>query len=365
MASGADGEDEWADRFLSAALEPQLWDDALRAMASATGSYRGQLAGFGPESALFNWITDVDQSMLRRSDVQALHRPGLNFRLAADVMADGTDVLHEAHYDIVGQRIRNDDYLDLCAEMDIFDGCQTRLMAENGAMVGLALLRSRKDGRTNEEQRGLFAHIAGHARTAVRLQRAIEQQGFALLSGTFEAMDKACWLLDWSGRVRAMTPRAETMLRAGHVRIGEGWLQSGWADESRAILHGIRAVVARPAQPAPPVLLKQGESPALLLEFHPLPTRDWTMPFAPRALVIGREGAPTEHRARMLLESYRLTPAEADIAIRLASGMSRRHIASARRVSAGTLKAQLRSIYEKVGCSRESQLVRLVSLLGT
>ncbi|BAV64995.1 helix-turn-helix transcriptional regulator [Sphingobium cloacae] len=363
MAARADGGDEWADRFLAAALEPPLWDDALGAMAAATGSRRGQLVGFGPDSAIFNRITDIDPGLLDRSDVQALHRPELNFRLMADAMAGGDDIVHEAHYDIARQRIGNSDYLDLCAELDIADGCHARLMVEDGAMIGLALLRGRKDGRTSQEQRDLFARLAGHARIAVRLQRAIEQQGFALLNGTFEAMDRACWLLDWGGRVRAMTPRAEALLLAGSARVSDGWLCSGRAEESRAILRGIRAVVARPAQPAPPVLLEQGEGPALLLEFHPLPARDWAMAFAPRALVVGRKAPSTAYQAHMLMEGYKLTPAEADIAVRLASGMSRPHIAAARGVSAGTLKAQLRNIYEKTGCTRESQLVRMVSLL--
>ncbi|SCW73146.1 DNA-binding transcriptional regulator, CsgD family [Sphingobium faniae] len=364
MAASAGGEHEWTDRFLSAALEPHLWDDALSAMAAATGSQRGQLVGFGPDGATFNWITDIDRSTLDRPDLQALHRPDLNFRLATEALADRPDIVHEVHYDIVRQGIRNDDYLDLCAELDIMDGCHTRLVEEDGAMIGLALLRSRTDGRTSQEQRDLFAHLAGHARAAVRLQRAVEQQGFALLAGTFETMDRACWLLDGSGRVRAMTPRAEATLLKGCARISEGRLSSARAEESRAILRGIRAVVDRPAQPAPPVRLEQADGSGLLLEFHALPEREWAMSFAPRALVIAREDASSDHQARILLESYRLTPAEADVAMRLASGMSRRHIAAARGVSAGTLKAQLRSIYEKMGCSRESQLVRMVGLLG-
>ena len=104
--------------------------------------------------------------------------------------------VHEAHYDIARQSLHAADYLDLCADFDIFDGCQTRLHQGRDAMIGLALLRSAKDGRTTQEQRDLFGEIADHARTAVRLQQAVERQGFALLAGTFEAMDRACWLID-------------------------------------------------------------------------------------------------------------------------------------------------------------------------
>ena len=49
--------------------------------------------------------------------------------------------------------------------------------------------------------------------------------------------------------------------------------------------------------------------------------------------------------------------------MRIASGQSRQQVAAARMVSAETLKVQLRSIYDKTGCGREAQLVRLVGLL--
>ncbi len=365
MASHVDGDDVWADRFLSAALEPHLWDDALRAMATATGSQHGQLIGFGPGAAPFNWISDIDASALERAAAADLHSPDSNFRIAADIVPGRPDVVHEAHYDAARQGLtRGGGYLDLCADLDIFDGCHSRLAAGGGLMIGLALLRGRKDGRTGQEQRDLFAHVAGHARTAVRLQRAIEHRGLALLTGAFEAMGRACWLLDASGRVGGMTPQAQDVLSSGRIRLADGWLEGERSDETRAILRAIRAVVVSPAQPCAPVVLETADGgPGMVMEFYPLPTQPWALPFAPRALVIAREGPAAARQANRLMRVFALTLAEADIAVRLASGLSRRQIAAARGVSAETLKAQLRSIYEKTGCSRESQLVRMIGLI--
>lgn len=365
MATSAVKTDAWADMFLSAALEPHLWGDAIAAMARATGSQHGQLIGFGNDAASFNWISDVDDSILNRSADIDHGRPDVNFRIAADKLPDRPDIVHEAHYDMARQSLSTDDYLDLCSDFDIFDGCQTRLLGDHDTMIGLALLRGGKDGRTTGEQRALFSEIAGHASAAVRLQRAIEQQGFALLAGTFEAMDRACWLLDASGRVGGMTQRAEALLASGRIRLTDHMLASDVAGESRAIMRAMRCVLASPALPADPVALadKHG-GVAVMLEFHALPTRDWSLPFAPRAVAVARVGAPTERHVQMLTRTFRLTPAEADIAIRLAAGQSRPEIALGRGVSGETLKVQLRSIYDKTGCNRESQLVRLVGLLS-
>lgn len=361
----AERQDEWADRFLSAALDPQQWDGALKAMAAATGSRHGQLIGFGTGAAAFNWITDIDQSIVARSAQIDVGMPDLNFRVAADQLPGRPEIVHEAHYDIARQALRADDYLDLCAEFDIFDGCQTRLLAGDDMMIGLAVLRDGKDGRTEQQDRDLFGHIAGHARTAVRLQRAIEQQGFALLAGTFEAMDRACWLVDATGRIGGMTPRAEALLSTSRLRVVDGWLASDQPDETRRILRSIRAIMGRPVQVADPVALsdEQGGA-AIILEFFPLPPQPWALPFAPHGIVIARVGAPTDRHVQLLIRAFHLTRAEADIAIRLAAGLSRQEIAVGRGVSAETLKAQIRSIYEKTGCNRESQLVRIVGLLS-
>lgn len=356
---------DWADLFLSAALEPEGWDAAIRAMARATGSRHGQLIGFGPETAAFNWISDIDASLVARGGAIDLHRPDLNFRISADRIAGRPDIVHEAHYDLARRRLANDDYLDLCAEFDIFDGCQTRLLTEPGMMIGLALLRSREDGRTTQEQRALFAEIAGHARAAVRLQKSVEEQGFTLLTGTFESMSRACWLIDAAGRVGGMSARAETLLSEGRIRVNDRQLCTDRADETRAIARAVRDVLASPSRAADPVVLPDEEGGiALLLEAHPLPARPWSLPFAPRALVVARMGEANDRHVGILMRTFALTRSEADIAVRLASGQARAEISLARGVSAETLKAQIRSIYEKTGCNRESQLVRLVSLIG-
>ena len=366
MASYAEGSDFWADLFLSAALEPDRWDDAIRAMAQATHSRHGQLIGFGPGAAAFNWISDIDPDIVDKSSAIDSGSPDLNFRVAADRLPGRPDIVHEAHYDLARQSLRAGDYLDLCSDYDIFDGCQTRLLAGDDMMIGLALLRDKKDGRTSPEDRVLFGQVAGHARTAVRLQRAIEQQGFALLAGTFETMDRACWLLDATGRVGGMTARAEALLSTSRLRISDQWLASDRADETRAILRSIRAVVGAPAIVADPIALADADGGVgIMLEFFPLPPKPWAMPFAPRAIVVARVGAPTPRHVQLLMRTFRLTPAEADIAIHIAAGISRADIAARRGVSVETLKVQLRSIYDKTGCNRESQLVRIVGLISS
>lgn len=365
MAGWAKAGEDWADRFMAAALEPHLWEGALGEMAAATGSQHGQIIGFGPGASSFNWISDIDQSVIARSAALDTSAPDLNFRVGADRVRGEADIVFEAHYDIVRESLRADDYLDLCSDFDIPFGCQTRLLANDDLMIGLALLRSSREGVTTQDEREVFSRIAPHVRVAVRMQRAIEEKGFALLSGTFEAVDRACWILDGSGRVGGMTPRAESLMTGNGLRIADGWLTSRHPDHARQIAQAVRAALAPGGiATAPMPLMDDSGGMAMVLEVFPLPTRPFDLSFAPRAIVVARVDPPADRQARALMNAFRLTPAEADIAIRIASGASRQDIAAARGVSTETLKAQLRAVYEKTGCNREAQLVRMVALLA-
>lgn len=355
----------WADRFMAAALEPHLWRDVLGEMADATGSAHGQLIGFGPGAAAFNWVSGVDENQLVSAGAMELVAADVNFRVAADSVGTVSPIIHEAHYDDVRDTLRGDDYLDMCSDFDIPHGCQTRLLVDKDSMIGLALLRGEGDGRTSIEQRDAFAQLATHAGMAVRMQRAIEQQGFALLAGTFEAMGKACWLVDGTGRVGGMTPAADQLLADARVMLRDGQLATLRGDETRRIARAVQGVLMSPAQLSDPVPLSDDEGGvAMLLEVFPLPRRVWDLPFVPRAIITARMGALNDRQARALIGAFRLTRAEADIALRIASGATRPAIAVARGVSAETLKTQIRSLYEKIGCNRESQLVRIVTLLS-
>lgn len=162
-----------------------------------------------------------------------------------------------------------------------------------------------------------------------------------------------------------MTPRADALLATSRIRVRDGWLASERPDESRAIARAVRAVIDPPGRAADPFALRDDSGGVgIMLECYPLPSRPWALPFAPRAIMIARVGAPTDRHVQLLMRTFGLTPAEADIAIRLAAGQSRADIAAARGVSAETLKVQLRSIYDKTGCRRESQLVRIVGLIS-
>jgi DNA-binding CsgD family transcriptional regulator len=63
---------------------------------------------------------------------------------------------------------------------------------------------------------------------------------------------------------------------------------------------------------------------------------------------------------QILGELFGLTPAEANLAILLARGLSLREASATQHISLHTSRAQLKSVFAKTGVSRQAELVRLV-----
>ena len=97
-------------------------------------------------------------------------------------------------------------------------------------------------------------------------------------------------------------------------------------------------------------------------EVLPLPRREWSMGFEPRALVHLRSPACIDQtRGAELQHMLGLTRAEADVALHAARGLSREEIALARGATVNTVNSQLKSIFMKADVTREAQLVAFLN----
>jgi DNA-binding CsgD family transcriptional regulator len=70
-------------------------------------------------------------------------------------------------------------------------------------------------------------------------------------------------------------------------------------------------------------------------------------------------------QASLLVDLYGLTISEAEVAVMLAGGLDLEEIGEKRDVLVGTLRAQLRSIYRKMGVERQSQMTAAVWRLAS
>lgn len=102
-----------------------------------------------------------------------------------------------------------------------------------------------------------------------------------------------------------------------------------------------------------------------VLTFLSLPPRKWGFGFAPRVLVLIRVDDAPNVAPSLLSALFGLTKAEAAVVNAVLAGRSRNEIASDRRVSLGTVQSQLKTIFRKVGVTREVDLVAKLGWLST
>lgn len=172
----------------------------------------------------------------------------------------------------------------------------------------------------------------------------------------------AVFLCDDQARVCAQSASAMALLDAGWTLTLEAGVlaaSTGALDMGEAIRQ-----VAAGAQARQTLLVPVVSGPALVLDIVRVVMDAGQGGASAQVVVTVRGAAPDEaSQAAVLQASFDLTAAEAAIAIRLARGETRDAIAAGRGVSPGTLKSQIRSIYQKVGVTREVELAACLASL--
>jgi len=352
---------------MAAAFQPDLWLHSLDVMARTTRSSHGQLISIGAQrDVLVNLVTHFKEKYFSTFIEMGGGSPDTSFRIAAAhreiAVGNYNQIVHETHYEMAVPTLTSNRYVEWCEEAGIPYGCQSNLVFDGAGMIGLAVLRNRGDGRTTPKDRLVFAAATQAARRAVRLQERLERQQAQFLNGALDAIGICAFLLDKKGCLIAHTDRADDLLSNGTVLLEDGRLDSWVAPMS--LRNAVSALVAD-ADGLPHVRLMGGSNVGgrpVLFEGFRLPTQGWSLGKLPHAIIIANP--PRGDRADItsfLMNLYRLTSSEADIAMRLMDGQSRSEIGSNRRVTTETLKGQIKSLYQKIGIDSEAGLIRFLS----
>jgi DNA-binding CsgD family transcriptional regulator len=362
---------ELTSLFSGAALGESSWDAALSALAAACGARSGELVGFGPPPFnTFNWVSNLDPAGL--PDFLAIDggNPAVNPRVAAGLNAPLLKALTEQDYISPANRKRYGSFFDFCHRHDIPYICQTTLLRQEGMLIGLSVLRSERQGHVCEQGRQVMTAIAPHVQLAVRTQMALEGQGATLLAGALEALSFAAFICDRLGSVKDMTPAAEAIVTQGQLlQLRHGQLRAIMPLEQEQLHHAISAAAIGLALPGAPllrtvVLHAHQESKLLVLDVIALSSRPHEFSFMPRVLVVARGNKTAKDQIASVLQlGFGLTVAEAEIAGLLADGLAIDAIAFKRGVTEGTVRSQVKTVFGKLGVSRQAELVARLSLL--
>jgi DNA-binding CsgD family transcriptional regulator len=104
-----------------------------------------------------------------------------------------------------------------------------------------------------------------------------------------------------------------------------------------------------------------GKQMPMVFDICRLPSQPYRLSLASQILVIVRSGRRWHEAAPAVLRAaFGLSAAEAEVTLALARGVTRDQIAAARETSTQTVKTQIKSIFSKLGVSREMDLTAML-----
>lgn len=179
----------------------------------------------------------------------------------------------------------------------------------------------------------------------------------AALRQVLDEMRDAALVVEGRGRLLYSNASGEALLATGKaLRVRRGHLSPAQSRDEQKLTDAImRACSSPPGNSS--VLIHRDEWPPLILSVSAL--RGPSSP--PQALLIANELSPRRDAVQSRLENlFGLSKSEADVALRLAEGIRPAEIGEERKVAIGTVRNQMKSLFSKLGCTRQAEVIMLV-----
>jgi DNA-binding CsgD family transcriptional regulator len=191
----------------------------------------------------------------------------------------------------------------------------------------------------------------------IRGELIIRSRDLALSRASLDQLEVAVLQVNGHGKITSINQSAEDILKASTLlRVSKGHLEA--ADpHRRQLLTAVKRATHRAAPEASMLNFTDHFENGLRVMVTPLPARGGPA----EALVtisssLGREDTMIER----IIGFLGLTRAEAEVAAKLTNGKTTAQIAAARGTTDQTVREQLKAIYSKLGCARQSQVAALV-----
>jgi DNA-binding CsgD family transcriptional regulator len=229
----------------------------------------------------------------------------------------------------------------------------------------LAVCRPRNRGPFENDEIARLQRLLPHLTTTMLLQqrlRALEQRADAL-SGAIERLEYGAILCDANGRPTLVNRRAGILLNESDgLALGTQRLRAGNASATDDLLAAIREAAHSTSGGVHKIRLPRAAPRLpLLLDIMPVarisPAEGGRMPCV--VIFITEPDASPVIDSEALADSYRLTPREAEIAALLAAGANIEMIAARLSLAVGTVRFNLKRVFEKTGARSQAAVVAL------
>ncbi|UZJ43456.1 helix-turn-helix transcriptional regulator [Marinimicrobium sp. C6131] len=261
---------------------------------------------------------------------------------------------------------------DWAKGLDIHHGVCGTVYSTEQHKVQLLIQRTGGQGHYSRQETNLINSVLPHVRQALRLSALMADREARLTSALSAAqMHPLPFILfNANGQIRYFSPQLEQVTPTGLRFTADGieLTDPNLNQQFKAALHRLTRKAAHCQTLEWRVEVPRAHCPPLYCLLAPVfPGADPNLPFwqtdIHAALYIRDPLAQTGKRHQQLMSTYGLTDAEARLAQDIALGLELKAIAARDHRSIHTLRSQLKSIFNKTGRCRQSQLAALVNQL--
>lgn len=356
--------------FAFAALDPGRWKPAMQTLSdrlSAVGCAL-ELTDLNTGATSMEISVELDADLKRDYEERIFHinprvKTGLGMRLG--------QVASDVELTIPGDP-NNSEFLDWLQKTPYYHILGGKILDQNGHVGFLTANYAKAGGPPPEQHQKVFGILTPHLINIVAAGRALSTNklGNELITlGTFET-ERPFALLDRQGKlIECSIGFAGAIRRTGLLTLRQNQVIAVQPQHRKLVEAFLASALGsrRYLEPPLPIRLTDLQSPRglILRAVSLMPGEDVFGIFKPAALLTLIDlDLPTRVRRQELIALFGLTEREADVAALLSEGNTIVRIVQALSISENTVRQHLKSVFGKLGISRQSELVAVVSRLG-
>lgn len=348
--------------FIDAALDSSRWNAAMETVAKVTRSHGAALFPVRSRLPLMPHSESCSEGFeVYLRDRWIEH----DERLRAVPAGLRKGVASEFDFTTPEEMKRSPYYQEFLAPLGFRWGAMGFIAAADDLWC-LTLQHSIAQGPFQQKELDQFGELSPRLSTAVSLARAIGLSAARGATEAFEFSGIAVAQLDRTGRVIRLNKQAEKLLGSG-LRVVNKRLVADRRDATDALDRALHTLLWNSSGSAltPPIVLPRADRrpivacPLSLLSVAENPFADCRM----LVVLIDLE-QKDKPPAAILRSVFKLTPAEARLAARLATGEAIEQTADGLGIAKMTARNQLKAIFQKIEVHRQSELVALLARLA-
>lgn len=333
-------------------LEPERWSAALQRVCALGGAEAATLVmhEIGSRRAVLPHRACTDSALAQTYVNQYArinpHLDALRGEAAPGQLTTSHAVLGSASFR--ASRF----YQDWCEPSGLEDLAIAVLMRSAAHLGTVGFARSRSAGAFDAEAIRSVAGVVPHLARAARLGALLHEERAATraFSHLVEQLTIAAIAVDRSGRVIRANAAGDDLLCEGHVLASRERKLRFLDAAAEQTFHR----VLTQGEGLPTFIAAEGSDGGrrLVTVIPPVDATDGHF-----VVLLGRPQEALNGASRVLMEFYKLTPAEYRVLAAMLDGLSPNEVAERQKLSIATVRTHIRRVLEKTGTSRQADLM--------